>query len=330
MKAHWVEQVRRHPKMYFGALGASGVVAAVLELVSNALDAYLEGAVSHLDVTIASDEVVVSFDGPGIFRNLAGIDPSAAVAQALENPFIAINRRHPPLSLWHLAAGPSIGVVCAASKTLTVRTPFHANSIEAVIQGGRLQSWSLGAQRSTTEFVFSPDGEVFGSYTPFKRQLTSVLRTLPSLCPGLSVSIDAAHLGVESSLRTLYINLCRRRKLQVIGKPLLIASSDRNTQVHAIIARVNANGTHEMYCNLRRVAPDGAMRAGVLTALATAGIRPAERWLDSACVVLSVVSQNPQTVPSGDEQRVVSDDVAEAIQIAVGPALKQYLSTSDN
>ena len=66
--------VRRRPGMYFGDV-EEGVKPLIFELVANAMDQYLLGQATRVDVEFSGDRVIVSDDGPGLPFDEDGEDP---------------------------------------------------------------------------------------------------------------------------------------------------------------------------------------------------------------------------------------------------------------
>lgn len=61
-----MEAIRLRPGMFIGSVGPEGVRHITLEIISNAVDEYLNGACSEVHVTIENNKIQVSDNGRGV------------------------------------------------------------------------------------------------------------------------------------------------------------------------------------------------------------------------------------------------------------------------
>ena len=61
-----IEAIRLRPGMYIGDIGPEGVRHITLEIVSNAVDEYLNGACSKVNVAINGNKISVQDNGRGV------------------------------------------------------------------------------------------------------------------------------------------------------------------------------------------------------------------------------------------------------------------------
>ena len=62
-----IEAIRMRPGMFIGSIGADGVKQITLEIISNAIDEYLNGYCTHCNIIVnKNNSVSVSDDGRGV------------------------------------------------------------------------------------------------------------------------------------------------------------------------------------------------------------------------------------------------------------------------
>ena len=61
-----IEAIRLRAGMYVGSVGSDGVRHIALEIISNAIDEYLNGACSKVDITVDGTLIRVSDNGRGV------------------------------------------------------------------------------------------------------------------------------------------------------------------------------------------------------------------------------------------------------------------------
>ena len=61
-----IEAIRMRPGVYIGSTGPEGVQHITLEIISNAIDEYLNGYCDKINITVKNDEVTISDNGRGV------------------------------------------------------------------------------------------------------------------------------------------------------------------------------------------------------------------------------------------------------------------------
>lgn len=61
-----IEAIRLRAGMYIGSVGPEGVWHITLEIISNAVDEYLNGACSKVNVTVDGKKIIVQDNGRGV------------------------------------------------------------------------------------------------------------------------------------------------------------------------------------------------------------------------------------------------------------------------
>lgn len=62
-----IEAIRTRPGMFIGSIGSEGVKHITLEIISNAIDEYLNGYCTKCDISVGNNGIiVVSDDGRGV------------------------------------------------------------------------------------------------------------------------------------------------------------------------------------------------------------------------------------------------------------------------
>lgn len=61
-----IEAIRLRPGMYIGSTGPEGVQQITLEIISNAVDEYLNGACSEVNIAIEGNRISIVDNGRGV------------------------------------------------------------------------------------------------------------------------------------------------------------------------------------------------------------------------------------------------------------------------
>lgn len=203
-----LDAVRRRPGMFFGDVGAGdGALNLVLEVLGNALDLYLGGRCSSIELTLDGDgSFTVTDDGPGLTRDGQGSVPALAelFTRWSDRPTVDDHRPHVHLGL----TGVGLPAVCALAEELQVISVHRGVEVCATFAAGRLigaveQRASDGA--SGTTIRVRPDRSVVTGRIP-RVALTARLEELAHLCAGLRIGWrcapdDGAGVGLVGLVR---------------------------------------------------------------------------------------------------------------------------------
>ena len=180
--------------MFVGSLGARGRDHLLREVVGNAVDQALAGLVSHISVGVRTDgTVAVADDGPGI-SIAVGDDGVPFLTRVLtswrDTP--TADAHHPHVHL----NGPGMGlpVVCALSDVLEVVTHREGAKWTQRFRAGiaimSLDRADTPHEPRGTTVTFRPDPSIFSPEPLDVIAVSSLLRDLASLAPGLSTRLD--------------------------------------------------------------------------------------------------------------------------------------------
>lgn len=260
-----LEAARKRPGMYVGTTGQRGRLAMLREVMSYALGLALAGQAKHLAVTLKSDgSVEVADDGPGVPLELnergAPVPGSLLTSRADD----AISTNH---AKTHLAVGAGIFVACALSDSFEIRTHrSEARWVQRFFRGTAVSDpRPLDEECTGTTIVFRPDPELFTSEPIDSVAVTSLLRDLASLVPGLETSlvVEGCHwkAGAPSDL------------LGRFQDPVVLEASDGDDRVTlglAIDRLGDGRSTGRWFVNLRELTESNVLRRCVNDAFAEA------------------------------------------------------------
>lgn len=200
--------VRTRPGMYFGSVGPRGLNHIVLELVANAIDAFLADQATEVRVELG-EWLVVHDDGPGL-----PFDRPRGRLSAAEHYLTALHDsacadQHAPHV--HLAIrGLGLAPVNAASGELHVTTwrsgsRWEQRYIEGLPAGPPRRFDD--AHRRGTRIALRPDSTLFGQAQPDKGRLRAILWEASHLFPGLALHLDGERFLSERGLADLAYSL---------------------------------------------------------------------------------------------------------------------------
>lgn len=188
-----VEAIRLRPGMYIGSIGPAGVKQITLEIISNAVDEYLNGYCTECSVTVEQDNSVTIID------NGRGVPFGAADdgSETLENIFTKLHtgaKFDSDGKTGYNTSGGMNGVGAKATNALS--SFFHVISIrdgkkaimrfEKGVKTGNIVVSKCADKNTSTTIHFLPDKTIFKEGIELDyRDLKKTLQELAYLSPGL-------------------------------------------------------------------------------------------------------------------------------------------------
>lgn len=182
-------EVRRRPSMFVGDVGHRGMLHLVYEVIANAVDLFLQGRCTRIDVTVLGDgSVRVTDDGPGI--PVTASDGSPALVLALTERHDASTKDGHPIHVHLAASGLGLFVVHALSDRIEVVTAWEGRRWRVSGGAGELEGPPRDdgpASTTGTTVMFRPDPQIFPQVTLDAVPLMLRLREVAVLCPRLTL-----------------------------------------------------------------------------------------------------------------------------------------------
>lgn len=190
-----IEAIRLRPGMYVGSVGPDGVRQITLEIISNAVDEYLNGACNDVKITIDGKTISVSDNGRGVpfGKNDKGEETLINIYTKLHTgaKFDSEGKTG------YNTSGGMNGVGAKATNALS--STFHVVSIrdgkqaDAYFEKGKLINFNTKAFSSSTTgtiITFVPDEEIFKEGAELDPALLKKqLQELAFLSPGLKFTL---------------------------------------------------------------------------------------------------------------------------------------------
>ncbi|WP_020561038.1 hypothetical protein [Thiofilum flexile] len=186
-----VEAIRKRPGMFFGEINSLAVNHAIYEVVANAVDQYLAGNATKVQVGFNEKIIWVSDDGPGLPYDKPSPDPNLSLAE-----FYFTHRHNSPTADNHaphihlVGGGLGLAAINAASEFINV-TSSNGSSIwkqrfgKGKILGKASEQKYLGSSGTTLEFQL--DREIFQGYSLDHFDLRKTMFELAHFYPRLIV-----------------------------------------------------------------------------------------------------------------------------------------------
>ena len=185
-----IDAIRLRPGMYIGSVGPAGVRHITLEIVSNAVDEYLNGHCTECKIIVKDDIITIEDNGRGV--------PFGKAADGSETLVNVYTKLHTGAKFdssgktGYNTSGGMNGVGAKATNALseffTVLSKRDGKMAEAKFKRGKLISYkeSKGSAAAGTMVSFKPDSEIFKEgikldYDSLRKQL----QELAYLSPGM-------------------------------------------------------------------------------------------------------------------------------------------------
>lgn len=244
--------------MYIGSTGPEGVQQITLEIISNAIDEYLNGACSEVSITIEGNKISITDNGRGV--------PFGKAKDGSETLINVYTKLHTGAKFdaegntGYNTSGGMNGVGAKATNALS--SFFHVTSkregkiANAWFEKGKLKEYKVektSDKSSGTSVEFIPDEEIFKEGITLdagtlKKQLQELAFLSPGLKFALSINSSCEEIASKNGLLD-YLDYLSKGKEQITSKFFAEAKEDR-IGVKVGLQYINAySDTYRIYTN---------------------------------------------------------------------------------
>ena len=255
-----IEAIRLRPGMYIGSIGPEGVRHITLEIISNAVDEYLNGACTEVRVTIDGDMIKVCDNGRGVPFGKAE-DGSETLVNIYTKLHTGAKFDSDGKTGYNTSGGMN-GVGAKATNALS--SYFHVMSIRggkmanAFFEKGQLKTYEEGIVKGIdilngTIVEFIPDKEIFKEginldENALRRQLQELAFLSPGLNFVLTINGNTEQIASKNGLLD-YLNYLSKDKDKLTSQFFAETSEDR-IGVRVAFEYINVyNDTYKLYTN---------------------------------------------------------------------------------
>ena len=253
-----IEAIRLRPGMYVGSVGPEGVRHITLEIISNAVDEYLNGACSEVHVTIENNKIQVSDNGRGVPFGKAK-DGSETLVNIYTKLHTGAKFDSEGKTGYNTSGGMN-GVGAKATNALS--SWFHVTSIRdgqmanAWFEKGKLKEFKTektDAKNSGTVVEFIPDEEIFKEGTELdpialKKQLQELAFLSPGLKFVLCINGKCEEISSKNGLLD-YLDYLSKDK-DVLTSKFFAEANENRIGVKVALQYVNAySDVYKLYTN---------------------------------------------------------------------------------
>ena len=253
-----IEAIRLRPGMYIGSVGPEGVRHITLEIISNAVDEYLNGACSEVHVTIENNKIQVSDNGRGVPFGKAK-DGSETLVNIYTKLHTGAKFDSEGKTGYNTSGGMN-GVGAKATNALS--SWFHVMSIRdgqmanAWFEKGKLKEFKTektDAKNSGTIVEFIPDEEIFKEGTELdpialKKQLQELAFLSPGLKFVLCINGKCEEISSKNGLLD-YLDYLSKDK-DVLTSKFFAEANENRIGVKVALQYVNAySDVYKLYTN---------------------------------------------------------------------------------
>lgn len=197
-KAHSLslaEAVRKRPGMYFGDIDKDGANVPVYELISNAIDQFLAGAVSTIKISIENHKIIVSDDG-GV---LPFSEPAPDNSGKNLVEFYLSHHHNTPTADNHsphvhvIGGGLGLAILNAGAETLLIKSSDGDQQWQQTFGKGKILtplSCTKGSFPKGSTIELTLDKTVFGNNRPNYDALRKTAFELVHLYPKLTIALQ--------------------------------------------------------------------------------------------------------------------------------------------
>lgn len=347
-----IEAIRLRPGMYVGSVGPAGVRHITLEIISNAVDEYLNGYCTECAITVSKDGTIeIEDNGRGVPFGKAE-DGSEVLVNVYTKLHTGAKFDSEGKTGYNTSGGMNgVGAKAtnALSKTFEVRSSREGKLAIAKFKKGELVSYNENTTRGVktgTTVTFLPDETIFKEgihldYTALKKQI----QELAYLSPGMNFILkfednETEYITSKNGIRD-YIDDLNKEKTKLtsvfytesmedrIGVKIAMQYNDTYTDVYKLYTNSipNSAGTHltGFRTALTSTVNDYA-RENKLLKEKDANIT-GEELKEGLVLVLSFIMPDP--VFSGQTKDVLSSSEARtAVQRLVSKEIKVWLEAN--
>ena len=253
-----IEAIRLRAGMYIGSVGPEGVWHITLEIISNAVDEYLNGACSKVNVTVDGKKIIVQDNGRGVPFGKAK-DGSETLVNIYTKLHTGAKFDSEGKTGYNTSGGMN-GVGAKATNALS--SFFHVTSIRdgeianAWFERGKLKEFKVektDIKETGTTVEFIPDEEIFKEGIDLDPvALKKQLQEFAFLSPGLhfSLCIDNKTEEIASKNGLLdYLDYLSKDKEALTSK-FFAEDNEGRIGVKVALQYVNAyTDTYKLYTN---------------------------------------------------------------------------------
>lgn len=347
-----IEAIRLRPGMYVGSVGPAGVRHITLEIISNAVDEYLNGYCTECAITVSKDGTIeIEDNGRGVPFGKAE-DGSEVLVNVYTKLHTGAKFDSEGKTGYNTSGGMNgVGAKAtnALSETFEVRSSREGKLAIAKFKKGELVSYNENTTRGVktgTTVTFLPDKTIFKEgihldYTALKKQI----QELAYLSPGMNFILkfednETEYITSKNGIRD-YIDDLNKEKTKLtsvfytesmedrIGVKIAMQYNDTYTDVYKLYTNSipNSAGTHltGFRTALTSTVNDYA-RENKLLKEKDANIS-GEELKEGLVLVLSFIMPDP--VFSGQTKDVLSSSEARtAVQRLVSKEIKVWLEAN--
>jgi len=192
-----IEAIRTRPGMYIGSIESEGLHHIVLEIISNAIDEYLAGECTEINVVVTEQDVIqISDNGRGI-----PFGKAKDGTETLENIFTKLHtgaKFNSDGSTGYNSSGGMNGIGSKATNALSeffeVLVKRDKKIAKMRFEKGKRVSYEVKPDTvngwTGTRITFLPDKTIFSTIEVRKSVLEKQLKELSFLCPGLTINYE--------------------------------------------------------------------------------------------------------------------------------------------
>lgn len=192
-----IEAIRKRPGMYIGSVGLDGLHHINLEIISNAIDEYLEGTCNKIVISVSNDDVVnIKDNGRGV-----PFGKKKDGTETLENIFTKLHtgaKFSSDGSTGYNSSGGMNGVGSKATNALSdffiVTSVRDGKKARMEFKKGHRTMFSIDSEKDAehgTTIEYKADATIFKEgITLDKDRLIKQLKEFSFLCPGLIIELN--------------------------------------------------------------------------------------------------------------------------------------------